>query len=175
MPEGNSPSPAKSAGPTYVVPATVLARSQPLLKAFEDLARQAEAFAVKVADAVRHDPAAVGPLLQQLARLPTALFPRWTLEILYLLSLRSPMHYSELQAGLPGIANRSLSLKLDELEGQGLVDRSVAADRHVSYTLTARGRAMARLSFPLVLHLNLENGLAEALGAPAGTAIQEWS
>ena len=165
MTEGKPTAPAPRETGGYDVPPAILARSSHLMARFDDVVQRTSAFAVEVADTVRADPAAVAQLIHQLARVPTFLFPRWTLEILYLLSLQPRLRYSEIRGHVAGIGNRSLSVKLDELETHGLIERRVGDDRHVSYALTQHGRLLARLSFPMVLHLNLEHGLASRLGA----------
>jgi DNA-binding HxlR family transcriptional regulator len=141
---------------------------------YDDLVLRSEEFSRLVADQVRHDPEAVADLIQRLAEATKLVFQRWTLPILYMLSLE-PTHelrYSEIRARVHGISGRSLSLELDGMERHGLVVRKVSNDKppHVSYRLTARGQTLSRLSFPMVLHLNLTPALRKQLQAsgPSG-------
>lgn len=69
---------------------------------------------------------------------------RWTLLIVRELLIRESARYSDLLAGLPGIATNLLANRLDDLEANELVER-VAARPPVSTTLfrlTDRGRAL---------------------------------
>ncbi|MFF2364238.1 winged helix-turn-helix transcriptional regulator [Streptomyces sp. NPDC058122] len=69
---------------------------------------------------------------------------RWTLLIVRELLARGQSRYTDLRAGLPGIATNLLADRLRELETAGLVDR-VAAPPPVATTvfqLTPRGEAL---------------------------------
>jgi DNA-binding HxlR family transcriptional regulator len=65
---------------------------------------------------------------------------RWTGAILWSL-VDGPRYYSELRDAIPGMSDRLLSTRLRELEGEGLVERSVhpGTPPRVSYALTATG------------------------------------
>jgi DNA-binding HxlR family transcriptional regulator len=79
---------------------------------------------------------------------------RWTGAILFLL-LRGPTRYSDLRDAIPGITDPMLSARLQELEAEGVVERSVlpGAPVRVQYALTVKGQ-----------------GLSDVMGA-----IGEWS
>ena len=67
---------------------------------------------------------------------------RWTLLIVRELLTQGPCRYTDLRAGLPGIASNLLSTRLKELEAAGLITR-VAAPPPIATTLfelTDRGR-----------------------------------
>jgi DNA-binding HxlR family transcriptional regulator len=66
---------------------------------------------------------------------------RWSGTILRALMER-PLRWSEISAAIPEISDRALSLRLKDLEGEGLVIRSVEASQpvSVSYQLTEKGR-----------------------------------
>jgi DNA-binding HxlR family transcriptional regulator len=66
---------------------------------------------------------------------------RWSGTILRAL-LERPKRFSEISAAIEHISDRSLSLRLKELEREGLVTRRVEATQPVSviYELTDRGR-----------------------------------
>ena len=58
--------------------------------------------------------------------------------------MEGPLRFSEISAGIPEISDRSLSLRLKELETEGIVVRSVASSQPVTvtYRLTDKGRAL---------------------------------
>jgi DNA-binding HxlR family transcriptional regulator len=68
---------------------------------------------------------------------------RWSGTILRAL-LDRPRRFSEISAVIAEISDRSLSLRLKELEREGLVHRRVEATQPVSviYELTDKGRAL---------------------------------
>lgn len=69
---------------------------------------------------------------------------RWTGAIVFLL-LRSRCRYATLRDAIPDITDRMLSERLQELEEEGIVERTVvpAAPVRVEYALTKKGRALA--------------------------------
>lgn len=83
-----------------------------------------------------------------LARAAEVIGERWTLLILRDLSV-GPARFTELRAGLPGIAATMLTARLRDLESAGVVSRSHAG-KTVTYALTARGRAV----FPALRELS---------------------
>lgn len=95
---------------------------------------------------------------QAAAELPGRLFQKWNLEILYLVGLQPGARFNALQKQLPGISSRTLSLKLKDLESLGYVTRNVVGDRplRVEYDITEPGRILARLTLPLLFHLQRE-------------------
>ena len=68
---------------------------------------------------------------------------RWAGAILWTLAAR-PHYFAELAASVPGLSDRLLSRRLRELEGAGLVERSVqnGTPPRVSYALTEKGRSL---------------------------------
>jgi DNA-binding HxlR family transcriptional regulator len=68
---------------------------------------------------------------------------RWTGAILRGL-LNGPARFSELRTAIPDLSDRLLCERLRELESEGIVARSVAADTpgRVEYELTDKGRAL---------------------------------
>jgi DNA-binding HxlR family transcriptional regulator len=70
---------------------------------------------------------------------------RWTGAIIFML-LGSPKRFAELRAGIPDITDKMLSDRLQELERESILIREVlpASPVRVEYTLTAKGRALAR-------------------------------
>ena len=69
---------------------------------------------------------------------------RWTGAIIFVL-LGSSCRFAELRDAIPDITDRMLSERLQELEQEGVVDRTVVPDTpvRVEYGLTRKGRALA--------------------------------
>ena len=69
---------------------------------------------------------------------------RWTGAIIYVL-LRSRCRFATLRTAIPDITDRMLSDRLQELEQEGIVARTVVPDTpvRVEYSLTKKGRALA--------------------------------
>jgi DNA-binding HxlR family transcriptional regulator len=68
---------------------------------------------------------------------------RWTGAIVDVL-LPSPLRFSEIAQTIPQISDRLLSMRLRELESEGIVEREVfdGAPIRVEYTLTPKGLAL---------------------------------
>jgi DNA-binding HxlR family transcriptional regulator len=69
---------------------------------------------------------------------------RWTGAVIFLL-LKSRLRFAELRDAIPDITDRMLSERLQELEQNGIVERTVIPDPpvRVEYALTPKGRALA--------------------------------
>jgi DNA-binding HxlR family transcriptional regulator len=69
---------------------------------------------------------------------------RWTGAIIFLL-LRSRSRYATLRDAIPDITDRMLSERLQELEQEGIVERTVLPESpvRVEYSLTRKGQALA--------------------------------
>ena len=69
---------------------------------------------------------------------------RWTGAIVFLL-LRKRCRYATLRDAIPGITDRMLSERLQELEREGIIERTVVPETpvRVEYALTKKGRALA--------------------------------
>ena len=80
---------------------------------------------------------------ERLTRAFTLLGKRWSGVILGVL-LQGPAHFSVLACTIPGISERMLSDRLDELSRAGLIDRTVldGPPLGVIYQLTDGGRAL---------------------------------
>jgi DNA-binding HxlR family transcriptional regulator len=94
-----------------------------------------------------------------LARSLDVVGDRWTLLVVRELTLRGPSRYTDLRAGLPGIATNLLADRLRELEQAGVVEREEAPPPVATtlFRLTARGErlrpaleALARWGMPLM-------------------------
>jgi DNA-binding HxlR family transcriptional regulator len=68
---------------------------------------------------------------------------RWSGAILFLL-LKQKCRFATLRDAIPDITDRMLSERLQELEEEGLVDRTVIPETpvRVEYSLTKKGRAL---------------------------------
>jgi len=68
---------------------------------------------------------------------------RWLGAIVRMLCA-GPARFNEILVAIPGLSDRLLTERLRELEREGLVARTVSADRpiRVSYELTDRGRSL---------------------------------
>jgi DNA-binding HxlR family transcriptional regulator len=68
---------------------------------------------------------------------------RWTGAIIFVL-LRSRCRFATLREAIPAITDRMLSERLQELEDEGIVERTVVPDTpvRVEYALTKKGREL---------------------------------
>ncbi|MEP6954723.1 MAG: helix-turn-helix domain-containing protein [Solirubrobacteraceae bacterium] len=69
---------------------------------------------------------------------------RWTGAIVAVLIDHGPLRFSELRQSVPGVSDRLLSERVRELEGRGLVERTVEPGPPISvhYDVTAMGREL---------------------------------
>ena len=69
---------------------------------------------------------------------------RWTGAILYIL-MHARCRFATLRDAIPDITDRMLSERLQELEEEGIVERTVVPDTpvRVEYSLSAKGRGLA--------------------------------
>ena len=67
--------------------------------------------------------------------------------ILYCLMEYEPVRFNEMQRYIKGVADKTLSQSLKELESDGLIDRKVYPQMppKVEYSLTARGRSLMQV------------------------------
>lgn len=70
---------------------------------------------------------------------------RWTGAVLFIL-LKAPCRFATLRDAIPDITDRMLSERLQELEREGIVDRTVIPETpvRVEYSLTKKGRELTR-------------------------------
>lgn len=143
------------------VPPRLAGMGKQLLAEFEGVVQKTTEFSVHVGDSMRTNPKEASKFIQAAVEATAVLFQKWNLEILYLLALSQKMRFSQLKDVLSGISSRTLSLKLGELEDQGLLNRVVFPGRplRVEYSLTENGRTLARLTVPMVTFVNLLHGM----------------
>ncbi|TLZ89512.1 MAG: helix-turn-helix transcriptional regulator [Methanobacteriota archaeon] len=93
-------------------------------------------------------------------RIARTVFGKWSVEILTFLYSARVARFQELRKALGDISARVLSLKLARLEGLGFVHRAVIDTRPpgVEYSLTEKGREVAKLGEPVFLYLRLMEG-----------------
>jgi len=72
---------------------------------------------------------------------------KWQLLILYHLLTADSLRFEQLKDTIDGISGKVLSDNLEDLEENGLVDRSIENEKpvRVGYSLTERGRQLAPL------------------------------
>lgn len=94
---------------------------------------------------------------------------RWTLLIVRELLISSPLRFTDLQRGLPGVAPNLLAQRLRDLEGHGVVRRMAATPpaTGVLYGLTDRGSQLEGVVREL-----LRWGAPTVPAAPPGAAFQ---
>jgi DNA-binding HxlR family transcriptional regulator len=90
-------------------------------------------------DTVRHAP----ELCSRFHRASELIGRRWTGAIIFVL-LKSRCRFAALGEAIPDITDRMLSERLQELEQEGIVERTVIPDTpvRVEYALTRKGRAL---------------------------------
>ena len=83
-------------------------------------------------------------LCQKFHRASELIGRRWTGAIIYVL-LRAKCRFAMLREAIPQITDRMLSERLQELEQEGIVERTVVPEApvRVEYALTRKGRALA--------------------------------
>jgi DNA-binding HxlR family transcriptional regulator len=88
-------------------------------------------------------PRAVPELCTRFHRASELIGRRWTGAIIFVL-LRQRCRFATLREAIPGITDRMLSERLQELEHEGIVERHVVPDTpvRVEYSLTRKGRAL---------------------------------
>lgn len=70
---------------------------------------------------------------------------RWTGAIIFVLLQSSPCRFATLRDAIPEITDRMLSERLQELEHEGIIERTVIPDTpvRVEYAVTRKGRALS--------------------------------
>ena len=94
--------------------------------------------------AIKDAPAHHPELCARFHRASELIGRRWTGAIIFVL-MRARCRFAVLSAAIPEITDRMLSDRLQELEQEGIVERTVvpATPVRVEYALTKKGRALA--------------------------------
>lgn len=150
------------------IPPRLAGMGKQVMGELEQVIQRTSEFSIHVGDSMRNNPKDASAFIQACVEATVILFQKWNLEILYLLALSQKMRFSALKDTLSGISSRTLSLKLGELENQGLLNRDVFPGRplRVEYSLTDNGRTLARLTVPIVMFVNLLHGVKLDQGQP---------
>ena len=84
------------------------------------------------------------PLCSKFHRASELIGRRWTGAIIFVL-MKSRCRFATLRDAIPDITDRMLSDRLQELEAEGIVERTVIPETpvRVEYALTKKGRALA--------------------------------
>jgi DNA-binding HxlR family transcriptional regulator len=79
---------------------------------------------------------------------------KWALDIIYVLLIQGELHFNEIRRTLEGISSRTLTDRLSELEGRGIITRTVHQDKPVKviYSLTGYGKGLAALFVPVLFY-----------------------
>lgn len=93
---------------------------------------------------MRQPPAETPELCNRFHRASELIGRRWTGAIIFVL-LKSRCRFATLRDAIPDITDRMLSERLQELEQEGIVERTVYPDTpvRVEYALTKKGKALA--------------------------------
>lgn len=94
--------------------------------------------------AVKDAPKAHPQVCDKFHRASELIGRRWTGAIIWVL-LQQRSRFATIREGIPGITDRMLSERLQELEAEGVVERTVVPDTpvRVEYSLTKKGKALA--------------------------------
>lgn len=92
---------------------------------------------------MRHNPALEPKLCGQFHQAIELIGRKWTGAIVFLL-MKGPSRFTNLREAIPDITDRMLSERLQLLEREGIVERSVHPETpvRVEYALTKKGRAL---------------------------------
>src|SRR5262245_17093489 len=98
---------------------------------------------------------------------------RWNGAIIFML-LKQTCRFSTLRDGIPGITDRMLSERLQELEQEGLVERTVVPETpvRIEYSLTKKGRGLAEAVDSLATWAEKYIPLQAPAGAPRRKTVR---
>ena len=93
---------------------------------------------------MRHNSSQEPELCEQFHKAIELIGRKWTGAIVFLL-LKGPSRFTTLREAIPDITDRMLSERLQHLEKEGILERSVLPETpvRVEYALTRKGRALA--------------------------------
>ncbi len=93
---------------------------------------------------MRHDPAHEPQLCSKFHGAIELIGRRWTGAIVFLL-LKGPARFTTLRDAIPDITDRMLSERLQKLERESILQRTVLPETpvRIEYSLTKKGRALA--------------------------------
>ena len=125
---------------------------------FKEFREAAVRLAERVRDLSQSDPDPIEAARADL-HLVRTIFGKWSSDVLIALHALPSAGFEELRRNLTGISPRVLSLKLKELEQNGMLHREILDFRppRVRYSLTERGWTVAWLSQPVLLYLRFSD------------------
>ncbi len=141
-------------GPTTIPAAS--STDEALEREFSEFRESAVRLIERVTDLVGPSGDPVGAAQADL-KIVRSIFGKWSADLLLALHAVPSIGFEELRRSMPGISPRVLSMKLKELEQNGMVQREIIDTRppRVRYSLTQRGWTVAWLSQPVFLFLRL--------------------
>jgi DNA-binding HxlR family transcriptional regulator len=145
---------ASSRAPKMVSPPN--SAEEEIERSFSEFRESAVRLVERVTDLVGPpgDPVATAQADLKIVR---SVFGKWSADLLLALHAVPSIGFEELRRSMPGISPRVLSMKLKELEQNGMVQREIIDTRppRVRYSLTPRGWTVAWLAQPIFLFLRL--------------------
>jgi DNA-binding HxlR family transcriptional regulator len=93
------------------------------------------------------------PIPRELRAAAGLLERRWTMATIYACA-SGASRFNEFRQALPGVSPTTLSERLEQLEGAGILKRQLIAGRppHTEYSLTGRGKRLALAVAGLLEH-----------------------
>lgn len=169
--------PAKSDSIAPAAPALLVHPSPPpreeIERAFADFREAAVRLAERVHDLqeAEVDPIAAARGDLEIVR---AMFGKWAPDVLVALHAVPSVGFEELRRNLTGISPRVLSMKLKELQQNGMVHREIIDSRppRVRYALTDRGWTVAWLAQPVLLYLRHTERSRVKVAAPTAVSVE---
>ena len=104
-------------------------------------------------DANIHDTARMESERQRFQEAMTFIQGRWTIDVLYVITLFDSPNYNQILQSLPGINSRTLTDRLKHLEERQVIHRTTHDTRpvHVTYQVTEYGRNLIYLFLPAII------------------------
>jgi DNA-binding HxlR family transcriptional regulator len=98
---------------------------------------------------------------------------KYTLAIIERIYQNNAMRFLALEQGIPGISPRTLSIRLKQLDVDGLIHRQAFAQKppKVEYTLTEKGIALAHAIQPLSRWALQHHNATEKVAEPELTTV----
>ncbi|HEV2520238.1 MAG TPA: helix-turn-helix domain-containing protein [Thermoplasmata archaeon] len=135
---------------------TAVSATREIEQSFREFRESAVRLVERVTDLAGESPDPVVAIQADL-KILRSIFGKWSADVLLALHARPSVGFEDLRRSLPGISPRVLSLKLKELEQNGMVSREILDTRppRVHYSLTERGWTVAWLAQPIFMFLRL--------------------
>lgn len=130
--------------------------SEELERRFREFANHAASFTRETMGSTDRGERDKSKVAESNLEITRTIFGKWCIEIFVILYNRGPIGFEKLRRDLGSISPRVLSGKLKMMESRGLVQRTLIDSRPpgARYSLTERGRTVARLGEPVFLYLS---------------------